>query len=104
MNKQLLSLLMGEVLEEDVELTLTELCMTCQVPEERVYELVDEGIVEPLGRDPANWRFQGVSVYRVRCALHLERDLGVNVAGAALAIELLEELNAMRERLQRFSD
>jgi chaperone modulatory protein CbpM len=101
MTKDMLILMSGEVLEEDVELTLGELCRVCQVPAERVFELVDEGVVEPLGRDPARWRFQGVSVRRVHCALRLERDLGINVAGAALALELLEELERARARLRR---
>lgn len=101
MTKEMLILMSGEVLEEDVELSLGELCRVCQVPAERVFELVDEGVVEPLGRDPARWRFRGVSVRRVHCALRLERDLGVNVAGAALALELLEELETARARLRR---
>ena len=101
MTKDLLLLLSGEVLEEDVELTLAELCRTCRVPAERVFDLVDEGVIEPVGRDPARWRFHGVSVRRVHCALRLERDLGVNVAGAALALELLDELETARARLRR---
>jgi len=104
MTKDMLILLDGEVLEEDVELTLAELCRACQVPAEQVFELVEEGLVEPLGREPARWRFHGVSLRRVRCALRLERDLGVNLAGAALALELLDELQAMRERLKRLED
>jgi chaperone modulatory protein CbpM len=99
MAKDLETLLTGDVLGEDVELTLVELCRTCQLPAERVYELVDEGIIEPLGREPTGWRFRWTSVRRVRCALHLERDLGVNLAGAALALDLLEELNRLRARL-----
>ena len=101
MAKDLETLLSGDVLDEDVELTLGELCRTCQLPAERVYELVEEGIIEPLGREPAGWRFRWTSVRRVRCALRLEHDLGVNLAGAALALDLLEELNRLRARLRR---
>jgi len=104
MTKDMLILLDGEVLEEDVELTLAELCRACQVPAEQVFELVEEGLVEPLGREPDRWRFHGVSLRRVHRALRLERDLGVNLAGAALAVELLDELEAMRERLKRLED
>lgn len=101
MTKDMLSLLSGEVLEEEVELTLGDLCRACGLPSDRVYELVDEGIVDPLGRDPARWRFHGISVRRVRCALRLERDLGINFAGAALALDLLEELESLRARVER---
>lgn len=91
----------GEVMEEEVELTLAELCQACRMPAEQVFDLVDEGVVEPVGRDPSSWRFRGISVRRVRCVQRLERDLGVNVAGAALALELLEELERLRNRLHR---
>ncbi|MGD8631038.1 MAG: chaperone modulator CbpM [Gammaproteobacteria bacterium] len=101
MTQDLKTLLSGDLLDEDVELTLGELCRTCQLPAERVYELVEEGIIEPLGREPAGWRFRWTSVRRVRCALRLEHDLGVNLAGAALALDLLEELNRLRARLRR---
>ena len=101
MNSDSLSLLVGDVLEEDVELTLAELCRVCRLPADVVYELVEEGIVEPLGRDPASWRFRGVSVHRARCALRLERDLGVNLAGAALVLDLLTEVESLRARLAR---
>jgi chaperone modulatory protein CbpM len=100
MTKDLETFLSGDVLGEDVELTLVELCRSCQLPAERVYELVDEGIIEPLGREAAGWRFRWTSVRRARCALRLERDLGVNLAGAALALDLLEELNRLRARLR----
>lgn len=102
MAKELETLLTGDVLGEDVELTLVELCRTCRLPAERVYELVDEGIIEPQGREPAVWRFRWTSVRRVRCALRLERDLGVNLAGAALALDLLEELDRLHARLRHF--
>jgi len=100
----LLKLLSGEIFEEEIELSLAELCRACQLPAERVVELVDEGVIEPVGRDPARWRFRGISVRRVRCVQRLQRDLGVNVAGAALAIELLEELERLRARLRRLED
>ncbi|MDJ0892287.1 MAG: chaperone modulator CbpM [Gammaproteobacteria bacterium] len=104
MSRDLRSLLSGDVLEEEVELTFIELCRACRLPAERVVELVQEGVVEPQGRDPEHWRFRGASLARVRCALRLQRDLGVNTAGAALALELLEELEFLRLRLERFRE
>ncbi len=104
MSRDLRSLLSGDVLEEEVELTFIELCRACRLPAERVVELVQEGVVEPQGRDPEHWRFRGASLARVRCELRLQRDLGVNTAGAALALELLEELEFLRSRLERFRE
>jgi chaperone modulatory protein CbpM len=102
MKDELLPLLSGELLDEELELTLAELCRACRLPAEQLMELVEEGIVEPLGRNASHWRFQGTSVRRVRCAVQLRRDLGVNWPGAALALDLLEEIEALRARLERF--
>jgi len=104
MRNELLPLLSGEVLDEDLELTLSDLCRVCRLPAEQVFELVEEGIVEPLGRDASCWRFRGASVRRIRCAVNLRRDLGVNWAGAALAMELLDELCLLRARLSRLEE
>lgn len=104
MNKELLPLLTGEVLEEQVELSLEELCHICQLTADQIRELVEEGIIEPQGADITVWCFQGTSVRRVRRALHLQRDLGVNWAGAALALEMLDELQLLRARLRRLEE
>ena len=101
MEKTMMNLVNGDVLEEQDGITLGELCRACRVPAEVVIEMVEHGLIEPAGRDPARWRFTGVSVQRVRCAQRLRRDLGVNLAGAALAVDLLDELERLRARLRR---
>ena len=35
-------------------------------------------------------------------AIHLNRDLGINWPGAALVLELLDEIESLRARLERF--
>lgn len=96
-----ITIIAGEMLDETFELSLAELCRTCRLPAERVIDLVDEGVIEPAGRDPGHWRFHGATVYRVQSVLRLQRDLGVNVAGAALALDLLDEIRELRMRLSR---
>lgn len=97
-------LVAGEVVEEEVELTLADLCRVSRLPAEQVLDLVQEGIIEPVGRTTAYWRFRGTSVRRIRCAVQLRRDLGVNWAGAALALDLLEEIETLRARLERLDE
>ncbi len=96
MSDELRELLAAEILDEDGELSLADLCRMCDLSTEQVYELVEYGVVEPRGQQPGQWRFRAVSVRRVRCAVRLQRDLGVNTAGAALALDLLEELQQLR--------
>ncbi len=53
-----------------------------------------------LGREPAHWRFGGASLHRAHAALRLQRDLEINLAGVALALELLDEIESLRMRLR----
>ncbi|HEB78803.1 MAG TPA: MerR family transcriptional regulator [Methylothermaceae bacterium] len=89
-------ILTGVVLDENFRITLVEVCRIFEVSAERVIELVDEGVIEAEGREPQQWRFDATAFERLRAALRLERDLGVNPAGAALALDLLEELRRLR--------
>lgn len=103
MKDKLVPILYGEVLEEDVEMSMADLCRVCHLSVEEIHVLVEEGIVEPLdGR--THWRFRAASVRRVHRAVQLRQDLGVNWAGAALALDLLDELQQLRTRLRRFEE
>jgi chaperone modulatory protein CbpM len=84
------------LLDESVELSLEELCAACRLPEELVMEIVAEGIVEPLGAERAEWRFSGAAVARIQRVIRLQHDFDVNLPGAALALELLEEIERLR--------
>ena len=90
--------LVGEVLEEGDLVSLAELCRSCTVETRTVTTLVAEGILDPMGRDVEHWRFSVSSLKRVKTVIHLQRDLGVNLAGAALALDLLDRI-AELERL-----
>lgn len=88
----------GVVLDEQLTLTLTEVCDVCGLEESVVIEMVQEGVAEPLASSSDDWQFSGIAVTRLRTAQRLQRDLHVNLAGAALAIELLEELKTLKAR------
>ena len=96
--------LTGQVLDETTELTLIEVTQSCSVSIEAVVELVEEGVIEPIGDEPKSWRFRAMSLNKVRAAIRLQRDLGLNLAGVALALDLLSEIETLRSRLQRFEE
>jgi len=95
--------LSGIVLEELTELTLIDLSRACAVHADLIVELVDEGVLLPVGREPNRWRFTGIHMRRATVALRLQRDLGVNFAGAALALQLLDEVDDLRAQLRLMS-
>lgn len=96
MNKTILT---GLLLDERSSLTLGELSRACRVHAEWIVELVDEGILQPSGTDLIHWRFTGSCLQRIRTVRHLQQDLGVNIAGAALALDLLDEIDTLRARI-----
>lgn len=92
---------LGEVLDENVELSLTDLAQRGSVHIEIIVELVQEGVLEPQGHTPEQWRFSGPDLLRLHRALNLQRDLELNLPGIALALDLLDELDELRSRLNR---
>lgn len=88
----------GQLLDENDVITLADLCRSCAVETEMITTLVAEGILDPLGDDAGQWTFTVSSLPRVKTVIHLQRDLGVNLAGAALALELLDRIS----ELERF--
>ena len=84
--------LTGQILEAYDLVTIDDLCRSCTVEVETVTLLVGEGILDPVGDDVEHWQFTVTSLRRVKTAIHLQRDLGVNLAGAALALDLLDRI------------
>ena len=93
------SVLSGIIVEEATCFTLGELSRASGMPADWILALVEEGIIEPVGDDYQHWQFPGYCLRRVRIVQRLESDLGLNLAGAALALELLEEVEALRNRI-----
>ncbi|GMQ88002.1 MAG: hypothetical protein BMS9Abin08_1218 [Gammaproteobacteria bacterium] len=88
--------LSGIVLDEETVLSIGDLCHACSRHAEWVVELVDEGILQPTGRNQDQWRFPGTSLQRARTAMRLQQDLQINLAGVGLALDLMDEIEALR--------
>ena len=93
----------GEILEESLVFTIEDLCRNCSLEITHVISLVEEGVLQVAGEDQAHWRFEPGSVRRVRTAMRLQRDLGVNLAGAALALELLDRIATLERQMSAHS-
>jgi chaperone modulatory protein CbpM len=100
MASQSLSVLTGVVLDEGTLVTFAELCQSCDLQGAVVTEMVEVGILDPTGGGPGDWSFDARALRRAATATRLQRDLGVNLAGAALAIELLERIDRLEARLR----
>jgi len=90
-----------QIIDQQTIITLRELCRSCAVDAEFVETLVEHGILDPSGRQGPHWSFPASSVRRTRVAIRLQRDLGVNVPGAALALDLLDRIEELEALLRR---
>ena len=83
-------------------LSLQDLCRFCHADEAWIVELVEQGVIEPNGSKVTKWHFAGINIVRAKKARRLHLDLGINIAGVAMVIELLEEREDILRRLARY--
>lgn len=97
--------LLAEVLDERVEFSLLELCRASRADEAQVRVWVLQGVLTPLApraSSPAQeWRFSGSALRRATQARRLAQDLEINSPGVALALELMDEIEALKASLRR---
>jgi chaperone modulatory protein CbpM len=91
----------AHLLGEGDWIAVTEVCQLCLIDMTAVIELVELGVVASRGASPNEWMVSAASLPRLRVAARLMRDLGVNVTGAALAVELLEARSELERRVRR---
>ena len=87
------------IFEESALLSVKDLSRMCAVDERHIVEFVEEGVLNVVEINTTEWYFSGDALRRARLALRLERDLELNLAGVALAVELMEELERLRREL-----
>jgi chaperone modulatory protein CbpM len=90
---------MVSVIDDDTRLTLQDLSRMCAVDERHIVEFVEEGVLSVIAVQTGSWHFNGGALRRARLALRLERDLELNMAGLALALDLLEEIERLRREV-----
>ncbi len=76
-----------------------EICRMCRLELEAVLELAELGLVSPR-QVSGDWQLPAAALPRLRVVGRLMRDLGVNVSGAALAVELMETQRALERRIR----
>jgi chaperone modulatory protein CbpM len=91
----------AQLLDETVELTLVEFCRASQTVEEQIRVWVVEGVLQPHGERPEEWRFAAAALRRARVARTLAQELDVNTPGIALALDLMDEIEALKGSLRR---
>ncbi len=88
-----------QLVEADVWLSLNELCERCGLKQTLVVELVELGLVTPETVTAERWQFQLSVVPTLHQAVRLRRELDLDWQGVAVAMDLLEQLQALRQQV-----
>ena len=84
-------------MSSQVHLSVDELATACGISRTRIIRLVRLGLVEPVA--PEAGTFDAGCAARVRRMLRLHGQLGVNLTGAAIVVDLLERLERLETEL-----
>ena len=86
---------------ERILLTTDELCERCRIKTDFILDLVNEGVINPASISGKDLTFELRVIDKVKKAKRLQRDLELNMAGVALALELLDRIDDLERRLRR---
>jgi len=89
------------IMDETVRFTIIELCDLGKTSTEWILELVNEGVLEPEGNSVNEWLFDTHALKRLQMVRRLQQDLHINLAGTALVLDLLEEIETLKAQIIR---
>jgi chaperone modulatory protein CbpM len=85
------------VVEDDVTFTLTEIRQRFSIDANIIDDMLEHGLIDAQNISAVSeMRVDQQALQRIQRALHLYHDLGVNIAGAALVLDVLDELATVR--------
>ncbi len=87
----------AEVMDNEVRFTLTQLSRACGAEDSEIMALVQEGVL--VASDHSNLYFDNSALTRARTALRLLHDLELDAHATALVLDLLDEIDQLREQL-----
>jgi len=87
---------------EPEQLTLEGLAACAGVHPTLIEYFVEYGLLEPLARTGTQWLFDRARLARLRLIERLRRDLGANLAGIAVILDLLDRLTTLQREVEQW--
>lgn len=98
MSKQ--DIINGMIMNGNLTLTFVEVCHHCHLSEEELLDWIAHGLLgEDVHPSVEKTQFNHEMIVRIRRAYRLRNELEVNVQGAILVLELLDQIAGMRDEL-----
>jgi chaperone modulatory protein CbpM len=91
--------LTGDILDEKM-LSLDEIAQACSVKKDWVIHRVEAGLLTCTIQESTTWHFVSADLARARQLAAIERDFDANEELAALVVDLMEEVNRLKNKLK----
>ena len=86
------------VISTTSDMTITEVCQRYSISETAVQEMIAYGLFQTEVMHTVT--ISPAALRKIESAIRLQRDLGINLPGVVLALELKEELEILRSEVQ----
>ena len=87
---------------EPEQLTLEGLAACTGVHPALITYFVGYGLLKPSARTGTQWFFDTACIARLRMIERLRRDLGANLAGIAVILDLLDRLTSLQREVEQW--
>lgn len=91
--------LIGVLIEDSETMSYTEVCHKYNIPKELLLEMMEYGLFSNHSSQIEQLQLHPKELRRIESAFRLHRDLGINLPGVVLAIELLEKIEHLDDEL-----
>lgn len=93
------TIIAGVLMDENTTISFVEVCQKCNISEDMLLDMIEHGL---FPSSPTRYKTTYVdqrTFNRIQSACRLQQDLGINLPGVVLVMELLDELEQAREEL-----
>ena len=91
--------LTGDILDETT-LSLDDIAQACSVRAEWVVQKVEAGLLTCSIQESSTWHFASADLTRAKRLVAIEQDFEANEEVAALVVDLIEEIERLKQKLK----
>lgn len=94
------TIITGVLMDEHTTLSFVDICHKHHIPEDLLREMLEHGLFGGEVTSINNLDFDMYMLQRIQSARRLQHDLGINLPGVILVLELLDEMEQIRDELR----
>lgn len=93
------TIIAGVLMDENTTISFVDVCQKCNISEDVLIEMIEHGLFPASTTAVKNIHIDQQTFTRIQSACRLQQDLGINLPGVVLVLELLDELEKAQKEL-----